>query len=626
MSSYVAIVGAPNTGKTSLYNQITGSHYKTVNYPGATVDYSLGDTRSQWGAPFPIVDTPGTYSLFPKSADEQVTSKILFEGIDQASTPRTVVVVVDATRMRRDLLVVEQSKEAGFDVVVALTMTDLLAKQGLVINCEALSESLGSPVVPVNGLTGNGVPELINALRARDNEYPREIRKPQQWNMEQHFQFASKAQRIFERVVSKQGEKTKHDPALVTRKIDGVMLHPFWGIFLFALIMTGMFTAIFWLATPFMDFVDGAFSWAAEATLSANPNSLFFDFLANGLITSLGAVVIFVPQIVILFLVVGLLEDTGYLSRAATLIDKPLAKIGLNGRSFVPMLSGFACAIPAMMAARTIGSKREKFITLFIVPLFSCSARLPVYALLVSFLFYGDNSWKPGVAMAAIYISSIVIALVAAALLNRLTKTNETSFFMMELPYYRRPSLRSVIRGVWTRTYGYLTRAAPVIIVLSVIMWVGSSFPRPNGEARLDQSYLASAGRVLEPVMEPMGGDWRTGVSLLSAFAAREVFVSSLAVMLNVAEQENEDDAQKSLLEQMHNAKTEKGAPLFTTSTAVGLILFFVVALQCLTTVGVARREFGGWTMPLVQLAVFNLVAYAMAVAAVQGLRFLGLP
>ncbi len=626
MSSYVAIVGAPNTGKTSLYNQITGSHYKTVNYPGATVDYSLGDTRSQWGDPFPIVDTPGTYSLFPKSADEQVTSKILFEGIDQASTPRTVVVVVDATRMRRDLLVVEQSKEAGFDVVVALTMTDLLAKQGLVINCEALSESLGSPVVPVNGLTGNGVPELINALRARDNEHPREIRKPQQWNMEQHFQFASKAQRIFERVVSKQGEKTKHDPALVTRKIDGVMLHPFWGIFLFALIMTGMFTAIFWLATPFMDLVDGAFSWAAEATLSANPNSLFFDFLANGLITSLGAVVIFVPQIVILFLVVGLLEDTGYLSRAATLIDKPLAKIGLNGRSFVPMLSGFACAIPAMMAARTIGSKREKFITLFIVPLFSCSARLPVYALLVSFLFYGDNSWKPGVAMAAIYVSSIVIALVAAALLNRLTKTNETSFFMMELPYYRRPSLRSVIRGVWTRTYGYLTRAAPVIIVLSVIMWVGSSFPRPNGEARLDQSYLASAGRVLEPVMEPMGGDWRTGVSLLSAFAAREVFVSSLAVMLNVAEQENEDDTQKSLLEQMHNAKTEKGAPLFTTSTAVGLILFFVVALQCLTTVGVARREFGGWTIPLVQLAVFNLVAYAMAVAAVQGLRFLGLP
>jgi ferrous iron transport protein B len=345
--------------------------------------------------------------------------------------------------------------------------------------------------------------------------------------------------------------------------------------------------------------------------------------------------VVFVPQIVILFLLVGLLEDTGYLSRAATLIDKPLSKLGLNGRSFVPMLSGFACAIPAMMAARTINSKREKFITLFIVPLFSCSARLPVYALLVSFLFYGSPAWKAGLTMAAIYIFAIVIALGSAALLNKFVKFNETSFFMMELPYYRRPSLGSVVRGVWTRTHGYLTRAAPVIVVLSMAMWVAGNFPRHNGEANLAQSYLATAGRVLEPVMEPMGGDWRTGVSLISAFAAREVFVSSLAVMLNFTDSDNEpageassqdeEAAERSLLQKMREAKTDSGRPLFTTSSAVGLILFFVIALQCLTTVGVARREFGNWKIPLVQLALFNGVAYAIAVAAVQLLQFLGI-
>jgi ferrous iron transport protein B len=626
MSGYVAIVGAPNTGKTSLYNQLTGSNYKMVNYPGATVDYSIGSTQVRFGSQLCVVDTPGTYSLFPKSADEQITSNVLFEGLKGEGTPTAVIVVVDATRLRRDLLLVEQSRQAGFKVVVALTMTDLLLQQGLVVDCVALADALGVPVVAASGLTGEGVAALIDRVREQTAEVTRAVQKPERWNVEQHFQFSAKGQRLFERVVYKQGEGTRRDPALVTRAIDGVMLHPLWGIVLFALIMSGMFTAIFWLAAPFMDMIDAGFSWTTLSLIALSPNSLLLDFLSNGLVGSLGAVVVFVPQIVILFLVVGILEDTGYLSRAATLIDRPLSKIGLHGRSFVPMLSGFACAIPAMMAARTIGGKREKFITLFIVPLLSCSARLPVYALLVSFLFWGQASWKPGLVMASIYIFSIVFALGVAGLLNRFVKRGENSLFMMELPYYRRPSLRSVLKGVWARTSGYLTRATPVIVVLSVAMWVGSNFPRQNGEAHLEQSYLATAGRVLEPVMEPMGGDWRTGVSLLSAFAAREVFVSSLAVMLNVAEEGDEEKAQTSLVERMRSTKKASGEPLFTTGSAVGLILFFIIALQCLTTVGVARREFGSWKVPLVQLVTFNAVAYTLAVGAVQGLRLLGVP
>ncbi len=631
--NFVAIVGAPNAGKTSLYNCLTGSNYKTVNYPGATVDYSVGETQAQFGNTIRVVDTPGTYSLFPKSQDEQVTSKILFSTEALGTKPSAVVVVVDATQIRRHLLVVEQAKQSGFTIIVALTMIDLLEKQGLNLNISALQDSLGVSVIPVNGLSGAGVDALVRNLqeiqKSKTNESENlahcEAQLPEQWNMEQHFQFAAKTQRIFERVIAKTGKKSSQDPAIYTQKVDSVMLHPIWGILLFILIMTGMFTSIFWAAKPLMDGVNNAFNWFSEMLIKTAPNSGFMQFFANGIVSSLGAVLVFVPQIVILFFVVGLLEDTGYLSRAATLVDKPLSKIGLNGRSFVPMLSGYACAIPAMMAARTISSKREKFLTLFVIPLFSCSARLPVYALLLSFLFAGQSSWKPGVAMAAIYILSLVAALTTAAILNKFLKIGNSSFFMMELPYYRRPSLRSVLKGVWTRTYGYVTRAAPVIVVFSILMWAGASFPRQNNESKLDQSYLAQAGKVLEPIMKPMGGDWRTGVSLLSAFTAREVFVSSLAVMFNVTEQENKEATQTSLLPKMQEAKTESGAPLFTTSSTIGLILFFMIALQCLTTVGIARREFGGWTMPIVQLVLFNVVGYTVAVGAVQLLRAMGI-
>jgi ferrous iron transport protein B len=412
-----------------------------------------------------------------------------------------------------------------------------------------------------------------------------------------------------------------------TRRLDRVLLHPVFGLVLFAAIMTGLFSSIFWAATPLMDAVDGAFSYVADQLLAVSPHNLGIQFLANGVIASAGAVLVFIPQIFILFVGIILLEDSGYLARSATLVDKPLAKLGLGGRSFVPLLSGYACAVPAMMAARTINSRKERWLTLFVVPLMSCSARLPVYALLLSFLFHGEGAWKAGLALAAIYLGSLVVGGIASLIASRFVKMDDQSFFMMELPVYRRPRASLVLRQALMRTKSYVQRAGFPIFVFALIVWLGTTFPNYTLEdktLRLNTSYAAQLGQAIEPVFEPMGGDWRTGVGLISAFAAREVFVSSLAVVFQIAD-EDEATMQDTLLAKMQEAKAPDGYPLFTVATVLGLIVFFMIALQCLSTVMVAFRESGGWKFALAQLAIFNVVAYLLAVGIVQGLRAIGI-
>jgi ferrous iron transport protein B len=350
------------------------------------------------------------------------------------------------------------------------------------------------------------------------------------------------------------------------------------------------------------------------------------QFLSGGVLASASAVLVFVPQIFILFIGIILLEDSGYLARSATLIDKPLSMLGLGGRSFVPLLSGYACAVPAMMAARTINSKRERWLTLFILPLMSCSARLPVFALLLTFLFHGDAAWKAGVMLTAIYIGSMLMGALAAVIAGRFLKIEDKSFFMLELPVYRRPQASLVLRQAFSRTKSYIVRAGPAIFTFALIIWVATTFPAYNLEnktERLNQSYAAQAGHLIEPVFRPMGGDWRTGVGLMSAFAAREVFVSSLAVLFQVTDQD-EDSMQETLLSKMHDAKAPDGGALFTVSSVLGLILFFMIALQCLSTVTVAVRESGRWRFALMQLALYNVIAYVVSVSVVQGLRALG--
>jgi ferrous iron transport protein B len=630
----VGVVGAPNAGKTTLYNWLTGSNYKPVNYPGSTVEYALGVSLPTYGDTIHILDTPGIYSLNAQSPEEEVTYDVLYrdglkDGTRDHARPGTIVAVVDSTQLARHLFLTKQLLESGYQVVVAVTMLDLLKKRGLKIDTEILGRDLGIPVVAVDGRLGGGVRELMQEVRKNlaGSNCPTDFVP---WTKEKVESVYGELDQLANRaIVTIEGAKApvrKVQADAGTLKLDQWLMHPILGLIFFILILGTLFSSIFWLAQPVMDLIDSSFSAVGDWITSTLPPSLFSEFISSGLIAGMGSVAVFVPQIFILFMGLVFLEDWGYLSRAAALIDRPLSKIGLNGRSFVPMLSGFACAIPAMMAARTIGSRRERMITLFIIPLMSCSARLPVYALLLAYLFKDGSALTAGFALAGIYLMALVVGLVMAGIAAKVLKSNEPSWFMLELPTYRRPRLNTVLRSAFDRTTSYLKNAGPAILVFSLIIWVATVFPNyqiENKSERLAQSYAAQAGQFMTPIMEPMGADWRIGVGLISAFAAREVFVASLALIFNLTDVDD-DTLQDSLLGTMRAATHPDGSLLFTTSTIIGLVIFFMIALQCLSTVAVAKKETGSWKFASIQLALFTVLAWVAAVGVVQGLRLIG--
>jgi len=416
------------------------------------------------------------------------------------------------------------------------------------------------------------------------------------------------------------------------RRWDRIFLHPVWGLPIFLLIMSALFTSVFSLAAPLMDFVDWGFGGLAQLVYAALGSSALSDFLSNGVIAGVGAVMVFVPQIFILFFGFTLLEDSGYLARAATIVDRPLHRLGLSGRAFVPILSGFACAVPAIMACRNIRSTRERWITVFIIPFMTCSARLPVYALLLTFLFYGDSAWKAGPALTGLYLVGVLVGATAAAVLNRILKVSRDSHFLMELPIYRLPKLGFTLRTASRRTLSYVKRAGPTIFVFVLLLWMGTHFPHQpqvSPAQQLEQSVVGRFGHIIEPVFKPLGLDWRAGLGMMSAFVAREVFVSSLAVIFSVASDPaakiEDASIQNSLLEKMREARLPDGTPLFTTASVMALIVFFMLALQCLSTTGVAWREMGSWKYAFTQLLTLNLLAYAVAFLVAISLRRVGL-
>jgi ferrous iron transport protein B len=626
----VALVGAPNSGKTTLYNWLTGSNFKTVNYPGATVEYSLGrlapHLRANENENLTVMDTPGTYSLHPKSADEEVTLKALYEN-PRLGRADFIIVVVDGTQMSRHLQLAKQIRETGFPMVIALTMSDLLRKQDLHPQFEILEKELQCPVIPFDGLLGGGLREIVQAVRGLKPQS--EVRKPVPWSFEAQDKKIQECEDLASRVLNQKNlreEEKLQQVVKTTRKLDGLFLHPIFGLLMFVLIMATLFTSIFWVAAPLMDLVDKGFGAINGVVGEWDKGALWSDFLANGIVSSFGAVLVFVPQIFILFLGIGALESTGYLARAATLIDKPFSLIGMSGRSFVPVLSGFACAVPAMIATRNISSARDRWITNFIIPLMTCSARIPVYALLLAFLFKDQPAWKGGLTLTALYFAAAFVGAIAAGIVNRFLPEGSNSFFMMELPLYRRPRMRVLLRQALTRTMSYVKRAGPPIFVFAVLMWAASTFPHykmEDAQQKLEQSYAGQIGHFIEPIVHPMGIDWRVGVGLVSAFAAREVFVSSLAVTFNITDTD-EDSVQKNLLEQMSTAVNSQGEKIFTVASVAGLLIFFMIALQCMSTVAVAAREMGSMKFAISQLVAFNIVAYVLAVGAVQGLKALG--
>lgn len=624
----IALIGAPNSGKTTLYNWLTGSKFKTVNYPGATVDYSLGNFAPHLGVGPMVMDTPGTYSLHPKSADEIVTLKALYDN-PQLGVVGGIVVVVDGTQLSRHLLLAEQVKEAGFPMILVITMVDLLKKEGISLDFKYLKDRYNCEVLSFDGIFAGGLLEVAEAIRNLQSS--KAASKPIVWNFAERESKIKDAEIVAGRAL---GNKTNEveDARMrgifsLTQEMDRWLLHPILGFGFFIIIMSFLFSSIFWAAAPFMEIVDGFFVFASEKVLELGPGTLWADFLGNGIVASFGAALVFVPQIFILFFGISVLENSGYLARAATVIDRPFSKLGMSGRSFVPILSGFACAVPAMIATRNISSARDRWITTFIVPLMTCSARLPVYALLLAFIFKNKASWKAGVALAALYLGGILIGGIAAGILNRFLPQKSKSFFMMELPLYRKPRWEVLFRQAFSRTMSYVKKAGPPIFIFAVLVWATSTFPNykeTDSQARLSQSYLGEVGKLIEPIMEPMGADWRVGIGLMSAFAAREVFVSSLAIVFNITT-EDELEQSEGLLSEMGKATNIRDEPVFTLASVAALLVFFMIALQCMSTVAVAYKEMASMKFALVQLIVFNVAAYILAVITYQTLNIFSL-
>ncbi len=632
MSAWV-LVGSPNSGKTTLYNWLTGSNFKTVNYPGATVEYSVGNLQSHLsevnvGYLPKIIDTPGIYSLQAQSEDEQVTFSTLFLKNAGQEKINGVVCVLDGTQLSRHLVLAQQLKESGYPIVFVVTMSDLLKKNDILLNLQNLKNEMGHEVILFDGLLGSGLLEVVKAMKKNDEDHflNNKVIKIPVWSVEKQHQQMKMAIDLVHRVTIR--EVKNHSVTQRTRQIDKVLLHPFFGLIFFFFFMTLLFSSIYWLAAPIMEAVDTSFGWMADQITSHIPG-LFGNFLGKGLVGSIGGVVIFIPQIFILFLGIGLLEASGYLARVAALIDRPLSWVGLGGRSFVPLLSGFACAIPAIMATRNISSRKERLIAQSIIPFLTCSARLPVFALMISFIFSNSQPFYAGAAMASLYFFSILVSAVASGILSKIIASSEKPRLMMELPLYRKPKLSILLTQSVSKSKSFLRKAGPTILVLAIILWVATNFPRPVTAVPMtdseisQQSYAAQAGKAIEPIFRPMGLDWRAGFGLISAFAAREVFVSALALVFNV-----EGDGEKQtegLLTSMRAATFSDGTPIFTVASVVGLLLFFSIALQCISTVGVLRRESGSWKVALMQLGISNLVAYVLTVALVQTLKSFGL-
>jgi ferrous iron transport protein B len=617
-----ALIGNPNAGKTALFNALTGLHQKVANYPGVTVERKLGSARFA-GTRIDLVDLPGTYSLVPISPDERVAVAVLDGTIPDTPAPEVVVAVVDATALARGLFLVTQLLDRGLPLVVALTMSDLAAARGMVIDHAALESALGVPVIALSAPRRQGVPALLAAMLEAVPRPP--VMRP--WTVpdgpapaDPVLADAAARYAVIDALVAHavRGGDQSADPA-----IDRVLLHPVWGMAAFLVIMGGLFTALFVAASPLMDGCQEAVSWAGTHVAGWLPHGVLRDLVRDGIFGGVGSVLVFVPQIALLFLFLAVLEDSGYLARAAFLMDRLLAQVGLHGRSFVPMLSGHACAIPGILATRTMADSRDRLATILVMPYMSCSARLPVYALVVATIGGAWAAWQKAALVTGCYLLGIAAAATAAWIGLKLRGRGARTTFLLELPAYRLPQARQVLRSVWTGSAAFVTKAGTTIFALSILIWALTAWPRPSTpdptpEQAIAASVAGRVGRALDPVLEPMGLDGASGIGLVAAFAAREVYVSTMAIVYGV-------DDEGGLPARLQAERRSDGSPRWSFASGAALLVFFVLAMQCVATTAVVRRETGGWRWPLAQLAWMNAVAWLAAVVTYQGLSRWGL-
>ena len=693
----VALVGNPNTGKSTLFNVLTGLNQKIGNFPGVTVDKKVGYSTLPDGRVAEVIDLPGTYSIYPKSQDESIVFSVLADRAN-ALSPDLVVVILDASNLKRNLLLYSQVADLKIPLIVALNMMDLAKKADINIDVDLFAKKLGVPVVPISARKVDGIDKLKTAISFANKIALQEdsidvlsiapqlvesigrelnIDNPylalQLAHQHETLKFLSPAENERIEVLEKefsfnsqkaQGAETIARYAFIndllydtvkkpinaesethSNKIDKILTHKVFGFIIFFAILMFMFQAIFtWSALP-MALIADAFVWIQNSLHSILPAGPLTSLLVDGVIAGLSGVMVFIPQIAILFAFISILEDTGYMSRVTFMMDKLMRKVGLNGKSVVPLIGGFACAVPSIMSTRNIENWKDRMITILVTPLVTCSARLPVYTLLIALVVPNRNVWwlfnLQGLALTGMYVFSLVSAVIVAWVFKFILKGKERGYFIMELPVYRWPRWSNVLYSMYERSKAFVFQAGKVIIAVSVILWVMASYgpgdrfakidkqysqaqytrhmsadslSRTVSSAKLENSYAGVLGHVIEPVIRPLGFDWKIGIALITSFAAREVFVGTMATIYSV---NGSAEKMQSVYEKMHQARNPKtGQPVFTLAVAFSLMMFYAFAMQCASTVAVVYRETKNWRWPAIQFAYMTVLAYAASFIA----------
>lgn len=625
----IALAGNPNAGKTTLFNALTGLRQKVANYPGVTVESKSGLwCLSSQLLPAKLIDLPGLYSLEATSLDEEIARDILLGKGAMQGTPDVILIAVDATNLVRNLYLATQLIETGTPVVVALTMFDV-AERSLKIDARRLSERLGVPVVAVVSRDKRGLVQLAQEVASAAN---RRVSRPAQITKEnEQRQSLFRRYAWIERVVdeSVQPIEGRNDVDL-SERIDRLLTHKVVGPIILLLVLMFVFQAIFSWATVPMDLIDGLFNSAADAMRANLPDGIVRDLLIDGIIAGVGGVLVFLPQILLLFLFISILEDSGYMARAAFLTDRLMRSFGLHGKAFVPLLSSFACAVPGIMATRTIENPKDRLATIMIAPFMSCSARLPIYSLMIASFFSNQKVFgflSLGVVIIlGMYLLGIAVAIVVAAILKHTVLSAPPPPFVLELPPYRLPNITNVIHNLLNRSGVFVKRAGTVILAISILLWALAAFPRASGPnvsptAQVENSYAGRTGRAIEPMIAPLGFDWRIGVGLISSFAARETIISTLSIVYNVGSDSEESG---SLVGALRSARRPDGSPIWTPLVALSLMIFFALACQCMSTLAIVRRETNSWRWPLFMLIYMFILAYGASFVTYQGGRLMG--
>lgn len=639
----IALVGNPNTGKSSVFNMLTGLRQHVGNFPGVTVDVKKGNLRVG-SSDAELIDLPGTYSIYPRSADEQVVYDSLIAE-DFKDRPDAVMVVLDSSNMKRNLLIASQVYDLGHPTLFVLNMHDVAKKRGISIDLEGFKKHFPeASFVSANARAGMGKSNILEALeqlteRSQTSFTPcdsKDLEGQEQETVERYARINAMLPDI-ERIVTKQD---------FVSRWDKILIHPVFGYAIFAAILLIIFQFIFEFSGIPMDLIDGAFGSLSEWTSSVMPEGVFTDLLTEGIISGIGGVVIFIPQIALLFFFITVLEETGYLARVVFIMDRLVRPLGLNGKSVVPMMSSIACAIPGVMGARTIADRKERLITILVAPLMSCSARIPVYTLLIALVIPDTLVWgifnAQGLVLFGLYFLGTFMALVVAFILKVLIKTDEKGFLLLELPPYKAPRWGNVGLVVLEKVRIFVWDAGRIILAISILLWALASYGPSErmqtaenqakmdaqtqgldeaatdqlvAAAKLENSYIGIMGKTIEPAIEPLGYDWKIGISLITSFAAREVFVGSMATIYAV---EDDGEEQVPLMDKMRSEKRSDGTPVYSLAAGVSLMVFYAFAMMCMATLAVVKRETKSWKWPLVQLGYMGVLAYFGALITYQ--------